>query len=194
MNESRPCLHRFTTHSLTPSLLPVWGCCLWARVKAGHELLHSHQTRAKPLPPLLFPHHHQWLPSCPQTSPDRSRAKAIYIYSEAWLRQRHRDQGSRLPPHPVAGRSHLLLSILTTQPLAPWGLWHFPPDQGTPAPDTHCVRHNWSFTTSGSGSESAFLLSHSTARSWWAGTQLQWPGALHGWGTRRGSGPDEPPG
>lgn len=133
-----------------------------------------------------FPAAHKPLPT--------GQEPRLYIYSEAWLRQRHRDQGSRLPPHPVAGRSHLLLSILTTQPLAPWGLWHFPPDQGTPAPDTHCVRHNWSFTTSGSGSESAFLLSHSTARSWRAGTQLQWPGALHGWGTRRGSGPDEPPG
>ena len=117
-----------------------------------------------------------------------------YVYFEAWVRQSHRDQGSSLLPHPVAGRSRLLLSILTTRPLAPWGLWCFPPDQGTPAPDTHCARHNWSFTTSGSGSESAFLLSHSTARSWRAGTQLQWPGALHGWGTRRGSGPDEPPG
>lgn len=133
-----------------------------------------------------FPAAHKPLPT--------GQEPRLYIYSEAWLRQRHRDQGSRLPPHPVAGRSRLLLSILTTQPLAPWGLWHFPPDQGTPAPDTHCARHNWSFTTSGSGSESAFLLSHSTARSWWAGTQLQWPGTLHGWGTRRGSGPDEPPG
>lgn len=62
------------------------------------------------------------------------------------------------PPSPASG------CRAQHGPLTTLGPMTFSPDQGTPVPGTHCARHNWSCITSGSGSEFAFLLSHSSAR------------------------------
>ena len=137
------------------------GAC----VKAGRELLPPTRPSGE------APHHHQWLLSFPQTSPRgrrgvfRDRTREPRPHPEAWLQQGNQDWGAPFSSIQLRGRTASSWPSSQHGPLTTLGPMTFSPDQGTPVPGTHCARHNWSCITSGSGSEFAFLLSHSSARS-----------------------------
>lgn len=180
MNESHLCLHASPlTHSLTPSLLPVWGCRLRASVKAERELLHSHQTCAKPLPPLLFPTITSGFPAAHKPLPT-GREPRLYIYFEAWLRRDTGTRGATFSGIQLQGGAISFCPSSQHGHSLPGGCGASLPTKA-PLPQTCTVRG-----TSGALQPLALVqnrpfsfptpLPDPQGR---AGTQLQWPGALH---------------